>query len=131
MTAPDPDDRPAEDLPGGPLAWMSGPEHLQEADMLLSGYRRIPHKWSDRIAAAGVHVQAAQVQLLAMMMISSHADDTQLAALRSHWMGVLRVPPDVDAIDEMTSRWAGHGDEYGQARRRAGLGDDDEQGSDA
>ena len=126
MTTPDPMDRPVEDIPDGPLAWMSGPEHLCYADALLGGTARVPHRWADRIAAAAVHVQAAQVQLLAMGMLESHISPDQMRAVRSQWLAVLRVPPDVDGIDDAIAEWAQR-QQY--EARQAGPGD--EQGSDA
>ena len=126
--APDPADLPPEDLPGGPVAWMTGPEHLVHADALLSGVWRTPHKWSDRIAAAAVHVQAAHVQLMATILLRDEIAESQKDALVAHWMNVLRVPPDVDGIEVVAAEWAAH--HRAPPARRPGRGGED-QGGDA
>lgn len=127
MTGPDPADLPPEDQPGGPVAWLTGPEHLVHADALLSGAWRVPHKWSDRIAAAAVHVQAAHVQLMATILLRDEIAEAQKDALVAQWMGVLRVPPDVDGIDVVAAGWAAD-QRAPQVRPRNSWPGDDEQG---
>lgn len=86
---------------------LTGPEHAAMAEHLLLSNTRRYKSVSDRILAAGVHAQLAQVALLATMLTENEGEEDHDVRV-AEWSASLPVPEMTEGADEVLSEWAGN-----------------------
>jgi hypothetical protein len=81
---------------------MTGPEHAEHAEALLSGKARWPHKMGDRMAAAQAHAVLALVSLVAHTITENDCDQNAVDARNYDWRTALPLPYmfDYDDLEE-------------------------------